>query len=182
MFAYLLIYSFIYLSNYLSIYPLYTHKYMSNTYIYIFNIHINTPDYACTPCDREQAHRPFPNICTKLCVISVTNLSKDVWTCQFALRIHSNLTWLIYKLTSHLIVKNAITIVLLEELKGRNSGTSWTISCAEWYHCSSLRTWLFKAPFSMMMSSNGPISPVTRALQGESTGHRWIPLTKASGA
>ena len=33
---------------------------------------------------------------------------------------------------------------------------------------------------SMMMSSNGNIFHVTGPLWGESTGHRWIPLTKAS--
>ena len=32
----------------------------------------------------------------------------------------------------------------------------------------------------MMTSSNGNISRVTGPLRGESTGHRWIPLTKAS--
>ena len=34
----------------------------------------------------------------------------------------------------------------------------------------------------MMMSSNGSIFRVTGALCGEFTGHRWIPLTKASDA
>ena len=34
----------------------------------------------------------------------------------------------------------------------------------------------------MMMSSNGNIFHVTGPLWGESTGHRWIPLTKASDA
>ena len=33
-----------------------------------------------------------------------------------------------------------------------------------------------------MMSSNGNIFRVTGPLWGESTGHRWIPLTKASEA
>ena len=33
-----------------------------------------------------------------------------------------------------------------------------------------------------MTSSNGNIFPVTGPLWGESTGHRWIPLTKASDA
>ena len=32
----------------------------------------------------------------------------------------------------------------------------------------------------MMMSSNGNIFHVTGSLCGELTGHRWIPLTKAS--
>ena len=35
---------------------------------------------------------------------------------------------------------------------------------------------------SMMTSSNGNIFRITDPLWGESTGHRWIPLTKASGA
>ena len=34
--------------------------------------------------------------------------------------------------------------------------------------------------FDMMMSANGHIFHVTGPLWGESTGHRWIPLTKAS--
>ena len=34
----------------------------------------------------------------------------------------------------------------------------------------------------MMMSSNGNIFRVTGSFWGESTGHRWIPLTKASDA
>ena len=34
----------------------------------------------------------------------------------------------------------------------------------------------------MMMSSNDNIFRVTGPLWGESTGHRWIPFTKASGA
>ena len=34
----------------------------------------------------------------------------------------------------------------------------------------------------MMMSSNGSIFRVTGLLWGEFTGHRWIPLTKASDA
>ena len=33
-----------------------------------------------------------------------------------------------------------------------------------------------------MTSSNGNIFPVTGHLLGESTGHRWIPVTKASDA
>ena len=36
--------------------------------------------------------------------------------------------------------------------------------------------------FSMMTSSSGNIFRVTGRLCGESTGHRWIPLTKASDA
>ena len=36
--------------------------------------------------------------------------------------------------------------------------------------------------FIAMMSSNGNIFRVTGPLCGEFTGHRWIPLTKASGA
>ena len=36
--------------------------------------------------------------------------------------------------------------------------------------------------FSMMTSSNGNIFRVTGPLYGEFTGHRWIPLTKASDA
>ena len=34
----------------------------------------------------------------------------------------------------------------------------------------------------MMTSSNGNIFRITGTLCGEFTGHRWIPLTKASGA
>ena len=34
----------------------------------------------------------------------------------------------------------------------------------------------------MMMSSNGNVFHVTDSLWGDSTGDRWIPLTKASGA
>ena len=34
----------------------------------------------------------------------------------------------------------------------------------------------------MLTSSNGTIFPVTGPLWGESTGHRWIPLTKVSDA
>ena len=34
----------------------------------------------------------------------------------------------------------------------------------------------------MMTSSNGNIFRITGPLWGESTGHRWIPLTKASDA
>ena len=34
----------------------------------------------------------------------------------------------------------------------------------------------------MMTSSNGTVSRVTGPLWGESTGHRWIPITKASDA
>ena len=37
-------------------------------------------------------------------------------------------------------------------------------------------------PFRMMTSSNGNISRVSGPLCGEFTGHRWIPLTKASNA
>ena len=37
-------------------------------------------------------------------------------------------------------------------------------------------------PFPMMTSSNGNIFRVTGPLWGKSTGHRWIPLTKASDA
>ena len=36
--------------------------------------------------------------------------------------------------------------------------------------------------YSMMTSSNGNIFRVTGPLSGEFTGHRWIPLTKASDA
>ena len=34
----------------------------------------------------------------------------------------------------------------------------------------------------MMTSSNGNLFRITGPLSGESTGHRWIPLTKASNA
>ena len=37
-------------------------------------------------------------------------------------------------------------------------------------------------PQFMMTSSNGDIFRVTGLLRGESTGHRWIPLTKVSDA
>ena len=36
--------------------------------------------------------------------------------------------------------------------------------------------------FSMMTSQKGNIFRVTSSLSGDHTGHRWIPLTKASGA
>ena len=42
--------------------------------------------------------------------------------------------------------------------------------------------WRGSLMFSMMTSSNGNIFRVTSPLCGEFTGHRWIPLTKASGA
>ena len=38
----------------------------------------------------------------------------------------------------------------------------------------------FQEPLAMMTSSNGNIFRVTSPLWGESTGQRWIPLTKAS--
>ena len=40
--------------------------------------------------------------------------------------------------------------------------------------------WFRTVGNGMMTSSNGCIFPVTGPLWGESTGHRWIPLTKAS--
>ena len=40
----------------------------------------------------------------------------------------------------------------------------------------------FKKRLRMMTSSNGNICPVPGPLCGEFTGHRWIPLTKASDA
>ena len=43
-------------------------------------------------------------------------------------------------------------------------------------------TWLIRLTFHMMTSSNGNIFRVTSPLWGESTGHWWIPLTKASNA
>ena len=39
---------------------------------------------------------------------------------------------------------------------------------------------IFKFAVYMMASSNENIFRVTGSLWGESTGHRWIPLTKAS--
>ena len=50
---------------------------------------------------------------------------------------------------------------------------------------SLLMTWRCKKPgpqLSMMTSSNGNIFRGTGPLCGEFTGHRWIPLTKASEA
>ena len=47
---------------------------------------------------------------------------------------------------------------------------------------TSTITMLITAIISMMTSSNWIIFPVTGPLWGESTGHRWIPFTKASGA
>ena len=43
-------------------------------------------------------------------------------------------------------------------------------------------TWRLKSSASMMTSSNGNIFRVTDPLCREFTGHRWIPLTKASDA
>ena len=43
-------------------------------------------------------------------------------------------------------------------------------------------TLFFLVSICMMTSSNGNISRVTGPLCGEFTGHRWIPLTKASDA
>ena len=40
---------------------------------------------------------------------------------------------------------------------------------------------MFKATVIIIKSSNGNILHVTGLLWGESTGNRWIPLTKASG-
>ena len=48
----------------------------------------------------------------------------------------------------------------------------------KWSH-SYVRQWLFHC---MMTSSNASIFRVTGPLCGEFTGHRWIPLTKASDA
>ena len=44
------------------------------------------------------------------------------------------------------------------------------------------KVWANCSPSFMMTSSNGNIFGVTGTLWGESTGHRWIPLTKASDA
>ena len=51
------------------------------------------------------------------------------------------------------------------------------------YIGSTFSTWCSCYRFScvMMTSSNGSIFRVTGHLCGEFTGHRWIPLTKASG-
>ena len=43
-----------------------------------------------------------------------------------------------------------------------------------------VKHWLVACSASMMTSSNGKIFRVTGPLWGESTGHRWIPFTKAS--
>ena len=43
-------------------------------------------------------------------------------------------------------------------------------------------TWPKRSYACMLMSSNGNIFHITGPLRGESTGHRWIPLTKASDA
>ena len=50
----------------------------------------------------------------------------------------------------------------------------WISKFANWYHTCE--------QYIMMMSSNGNIFRVTGHLCGEFTGHRWIPLTKASDA
>ena len=42
--------------------------------------------------------------------------------------------------------------------------------------------WCFTIVLCMMTSSNGNIFRVTGPLWGESTGHRWIPITKVSDA
>ena len=49
-----------------------------------------------------------------------------------------------------------------------------------WY--PSLEDYVPSAAMFMMTSSNGNIFRVTDPLGGEFTGHRWIPLTKASDA
>ena len=49
-------------------------------------------------------------------------------------------------------------------------------------HCFYHHWRLARKRFSMMTSSNGNISCVTGPLCWEFTGHRWIPLTKASDA
>ena len=48
------------------------------------------------------------------------------------------------------------------------------------FHGSNVSAW--HVYFFMIMSSNGNISRVTGHLCGEFTGHRWIPITKASDA
>ena len=45
-----------------------------------------------------------------------------------------------------------------------------------------LVAWQIVLEFSMMTSQKGNIFRVTSSLSGDHTGHRWIPLTKASGA
>ena len=47
---------------------------------------------------------------------------------------------------------------------------------------SGIHVFQWDAIFHMMTSSNGNIFRVTGPLCGEFTGHRWIPLTKASDA
>ena len=49
----------------------------------------------------------------------------------------------------------------------------WQVSCISTLYSYAL--------WDIIMSSNGNIFHVTGPLWGESTGHRWIPLTKASG-
>ena len=56
-----------------------------------------------------------------------------------------------------------------------------TPSRSLWRHCNyQFLSWY--PSLSMMTSSNGIIFRVTGPLCGEFTGHRWSPLTKASGA
>ena len=54
-----------------------------------------------------------------------------------------------------------------------------------WCSCGQINfvlLWCVLISIVMMTSSNGNIFRVTGPLQGKSTGHRWIPLTKASNA
>ena len=55
----------------------------------------------------------------------------------------------------------------------------------QWHRSTAVLivSWFYRGmPVSMMTSSNGSIFRVTGPLCGEFTGHRWIPLTKASDA
>ena len=61
---------------------------------------------------------------------------------------------------------------------------NWIRTCLSTGHNSkrSTKTRYIWRHFTMMTSSNGNIFRVTGPLWGESTGHRWIPLTKANDA
>ena len=60
---------------------------------------------------------------------------------------------------------------------------SWQITIIFWVPSQQRMIWSYHdTSRHMMTSSNGNISPVTGRLCGEFTGHRRIPLTKASDA
>ena len=60
--------------------------------------------------------------------------------------------------------------------------TKWPPVCIRHFQRYFLYWNLFKFQWNKMTSSNGNIFRVTGSLCGEITGHRWIPLTKASDA